>query len=107
MVVTGGVNVYTKEVESVLYQHPGVREAAVFGIPDDRWGEMLTAAVALHPPAAPHPGGSVTEAELIEYCKARLAGFKCPKRIVFLPELPKNPSGKILKRELKREVAQR
>ena len=98
MVVTGGVNVYTKEVESVLYQHDGVRESAVFGVPDDRWGEMLTAAVALH------AGRSVTEAELIDFCKERLAGFKCPKRVVFLAELPKNPSGKILKRELKPRV---
>jgi long-chain acyl-CoA synthetase len=98
MVVTGGVNVYTKEVESVLYQHEDVREAAVFGIPDDQWGEMLTAAVAVH------EGGSATDAELIDFCKERLAGFKCPKRVVFLPELPKNPSGKILKRELRRMV---
>jgi len=98
MVVTGGVNVYTKEVESVLYQHNGVREAAVFGVADDRWGEMLTAAVAAHPECA------ITESELIDFCKARLAAFKCPKRVVFLPELPKNPSGKILKRELRRQV---
>ena len=99
MVVTGGVNVYTKEVESVLYQHEFVREAAVFGIPDDKWGEMLTAAIAMH------EGGSATDVELIDFCKERLAGFKCPKRILFLPELPKNPSGKILKRELRGMVA--
>jgi long-chain acyl-CoA synthetase len=96
MVVTGGVNVYTKEVEAVLYQHPAVREAAVFGVPDDTWGERVTAAVALQ------PGAQVAESALIEHCRAQLAGFKLPKSVLFLPELPKNPSGKILKRELKR-----
>jgi len=96
MVVTGGVNVYTKEIEAVLYQHEAVREAAVFGMPDEQWGEKVTAAVSAHPQA------QVTEDELIAWCRARLAGFKTPKQIVFLDELPKNPSGKILKRELKR-----
>lgn len=96
MVVTGGVNVYTKEVESVLYLHPAVREAAVFGLPDDHWGEIVTAAVALK------AGVAATPEALIEHCRAQLAGFKLPKRVVFLDDLPKNPSGKILKRELKR-----
>jgi long-chain acyl-CoA synthetase len=96
MVVTGGVNVYTKEVEAVLYQHPAVREAAVFGLPDDHWGEIVTAAIALRADAA------ATVDDLVEHCRAQLAGFKLPKRVVFLDELPKNPSGKILKRELKR-----
>jgi long-chain acyl-CoA synthetase len=96
MVITGGVNVYTKEVEAVLYQHPAVREAAVFGVPDATWGERVTAAIALRDDAA------ATAAELIEFCRSRLAGFKLPKRIVFLDDLPKNPSGKILKRELRR-----
>lgn len=99
MVVTGGVNVYTKEIEAVLYQHEAVREAAVFGMPDEQWGEKVTAAVSAHPQA------QVAEAELIAWCRARLAGFKTPKLIVFLDELPKNPSGKILKRELKRTVS--
>ena len=94
MVVTGGVNVYTKEVEAILYQHGSVREAAVFGIPDDHWGEMLVAAVAVRE-------GSVSETALIDFCRDKLAGFKRPKQVILLPELPKNASGKILKRELK------
>ena len=95
MVVTGGVNVYTKEVEAVLYEHAAVREAAVFGVADDNWGERVTAAVALK------PGASATAEELVAHCRHQLASFKLPKRIVFLDELPKNPSGKILKRELR------
>jgi acyl-CoA synthetase (AMP-forming)/AMP-acid ligase II len=95
MVVTGGVNVYTKEVEAVLHEHAAVREAAVFGVPDDQWGECVTAAVSWR------EGASATAAELAAFCHERLAGFKCPKRFIVLPELPKNPSGKILKRELR------
>ena len=97
-VISGGVNIYTKEIESVLYTHPAVREAAVLGLPDDRWGESVTAAVSLR------PGAEVSAAELIAHCGAELAGFKKPKRVVFLPELPKNPSGKILKREIRRTL---
>jgi acyl-CoA synthetase (AMP-forming)/AMP-acid ligase II len=96
MVVTGGVNVYTKEVETVLYQHPAVREAAVFGVPDENWGEKVTAALALH------PGAALTPEQVVEHCRAQLAGFKLPKSVLFLDDLPKNPSGKILKRELRR-----
>ncbi|MFO1375674.1 MAG: long-chain-fatty-acid--CoA ligase [Steroidobacteraceae bacterium] len=95
MVVTGGVNVYTKEVEAVLYQHPAVREAAVFGIPDEQWGERVTAAVSWR------DGAAATAADLAVFCREQLAGFKCPKHYLMLPELPKNPSGKILKRELR------
>ncbi len=100
MVVTGGVNVYTKEIEDVLYQHEAVREAAVLGLPDEQWGEKVTAAVSLR------EGAQASEAELIGYCRARMAGFKAPKQVLFMSELPKNPSGKILKREIKRLVAQ-
>jgi acyl-CoA synthetase (AMP-forming)/AMP-acid ligase II len=98
MVISGGVNIYTKEVETVLYRHPAVREAAVFGLPDDEWGEIVTAAVSLR------AGQAVGENELIDFCKGCLASFKKPKRVVFLDELPKNPSGKILKRELRRDL---
>jgi long-chain acyl-CoA synthetase len=96
MIVTGGVNVYTKEVETVLYQHPAVREAAVYGVPDDNWGERVTAAISLR------EGATVSASELISFCREQLAGFKLPKHVVFLGELPKNPSGKILKRELRK-----
>jgi long-chain acyl-CoA synthetase len=98
MVISGGVNIYTKEIESVLYAHPAVREAAVLGLPDDQWGEAVTAAVSLR------EGMHVSADELIAHCGVELAGFKKPKRVVFLPELPKNPSGKILKREIKRSL---
>lgn len=98
MVISGGVNIYTKEIESVLYTHPAVREAAVLGLPDDRWGEIVTAAVSLR------QGVEVSAGELIAHCGAELAGFKKPKRVVFLSELPKNPSGKILKREIRRAL---
>jgi len=100
MVVTGGVNVYTKEVEAVLYRHEGVHEAAVFGVPDDNWGEMLIAAVSAR------EGAALSEDTLTDFCRGKLAGFKRPKRVMLLAELPKNASGKILKRELKRLARQ-
>ncbi|WP_332670783.1 long-chain-fatty-acid--CoA ligase [Aromatoleum sp.] len=99
MVISGGVNIYSKEVESVLYEHPAVLEAAVIGLPDEAWGEAVSAAVVLR------PGMSATADELIAHCKASLAGYKKPRNVAFLDELPKNPSGKILKRELRRILA--
>lgn len=96
MVISGGVNIYTKEVESVLYDHPAILEAAVVGLPDDEWGEVVTAAVVLR------PGMSASTGELIEHCRRSLASYKKPRTVAFLDELPKNPSGKILKRELRR-----
>ncbi|MBK6554622.1 MAG: long-chain fatty acid--CoA ligase [Rhodocyclaceae bacterium] len=99
MVVSGGVNIYTKEVEAALFEHPAVLEAAVIGLPDDEWGEIVVAAVVRRP-AMP-----VTESELVDHCRARLASYKKPRRIVFVPELPKNPSGKVLKRELRPTLA--
>jgi len=99
MVVSGGVNIYTKEIESVIYSHPAVLEAAVVGLPDDHWGEVVTACVVLR------NGQSVTTEEITEYCSSRLAGYKKPRRVFFLGELPKNPSGKILKRDLREVLA--
>lgn len=99
MVVSGGVNVYTKEVEEVLYRHPAVLEAAVIGLPDEAWGEVVTAVVVRR------PGTCVSADELIAHCRAALAGFKKPRRVLFVDELPKNASGKILKRELRRTLA--
>ena len=95
MVVSGGVNIYTKEIESVLYTHPAVREAAVIGMPDDAWGEAVTAVVAFL------PGRGATAEELIEHCRAHLASYKKPRAVHVVEDLPKNPSGKILKRELR------
>jgi len=94
MVVTGGENVYTVEVENVLYSHPQVAEAAVFGIPDAHWGESLYAVVV--------PREKVSAEELIEFCRDRIAGFKIPKHIDVTTEpLPKSGAGKVLKRQLR------
>ncbi|MEV7723173.1 fatty acyl-CoA synthetase [Streptomyces sp. NPDC087917] len=90
---SGGVLVASRQVEDVLYAHPGVAEAAVVGLPDARWIEAVTAVVV--------PRGEVTEAELMTYARERLAHFKAPKRVLFVESLPRNASGKILKRELR------
>jgi long-chain acyl-CoA synthetase len=96
MIVTGGENVYSGEVEAVIYQHPAVREAAVFGIPDPRWGELVAACVERK------PGMALTEDELIAHCRRSLANYQVPRRIELSDtELPKSGSGKILKRILR------
>lgn len=95
MIKTGGENVASREVEEILFAHPAVAEAAVFGISHPYWVEAVTAAVVLK------PGASVGTAELIAYARTRLAAYKVPKYVVVLESLPKNPSGKILKRELR------
>jgi long-chain acyl-CoA synthetase len=96
MIVTGGENVYSGEVEAVIYQHPAVCEAAVFGIPDPQWGELVMACVVLK------PGLALSAEELIAHSRRCLAGYKLPRRIEFLTgELPKSGSGKILKRALR------
>jgi len=96
MIVTGGENVYSGEVEAVIYTHPAVREVAVFGIPDPKWGEIVKAVVVLK------PGKTLTAEELIAYCRRSLANFKVPRRVEFSDtELPKSGSGKILKKVLR------
>jgi long-chain acyl-CoA synthetase len=96
MIVTGGENVYSGEVEAVIYKHPAVREAAVFGIPDPKWGELVMACVV------PKPKMTLTAEELVAHCRQGLAPYKIPRRIEFLnTELPKSGSGKILKRSLR------
>jgi acyl-CoA synthetase (AMP-forming)/AMP-acid ligase II len=99
MIITGGENVYSREVEEVVYTHPAVSEAAVIGLPDPVWGETVAAVVVLR------EGTSATEDEIIAVCRDRLAGFKKPKRVVFVDELPKTVSGKILKRHLRDRFA--
>jgi fatty-acyl-CoA synthase len=95
MIKTGGENVASREVEEALYQIPEVEEAAVFGLPDPKWIEIVAAAVVLK------KGSSLSEGEIISRSRERLAGFKCPKKVFIMDKLPKNPSGKILKRELR------
>jgi long-chain acyl-CoA synthetase len=96
MIVTGGENVYSGEVEAVISEHPAVREAAVFGIPDPKWGELVMACVVLK------PGEALSRDALIAHCRRSLANYKIPRRVEFSEtELPKNGSGKILKRILR------
>ncbi|MCC3313617.1 acyl-CoA synthetase [Nocardia africana] len=95
MVITGGENVYPAEVEQVLYRHPAVAEATVIGTPDPKWGEAVTAVIVRK------PGHPVEAADLITWTRERLAHFKCPRVVEFVEALPRNATGKVLKRELR------
>ena len=95
LVIRGGYNVYPREIEEVLYAHPAILEAAVIGKPDERLGEEVVAVVALR------EGASVSAEEIIAYTRERLAAYKYPREIRFMTELPKGPSGKILKAALR------
>jgi fatty-acyl-CoA synthase len=98
MIKSGGENVASREVEEVIYAHAAVAEVAVLGLPDPVWIEAVVAAVVLR------AGTTVDADELIQFCRARLAGYKTPKRVHFVEHLPKNASGKILKRELRESL---
>jgi acyl-CoA synthetase (AMP-forming)/AMP-acid ligase II len=116
MIVTGAENVYPIEVEEVLADHPGIADVAVIGVPDERWGETVKAIVVRAPhtePTGTEPtgteatgteatGAELTEAEVLDYARTRLAGFKRPRSVEFVEALPRNPSGKILKKELRK-----
>jgi long-chain acyl-CoA synthetase len=95
MIISGGAKVFPREVEEVLYQHPGVREVAVVGVPDPYWGEAVKAYIV------PREGAHLEEAEIIQFCKERLAAYKVPKSVEFRDELPKTLVGKILRRALR------
>jgi len=95
LIIRGGFNIYPREVEEVLYAHPKVAEAAVVGMHDPLMGEDVLAFVALK------PGAAEDADEIIAFCQARLAKFKCPKQVKFVPALPKSPIGKILRKELR------
>jgi len=96
MIVTGGENVYSGEVEAVIYEHPAVREVAVFGVPDPKWGELVMACVVLK------PGAILTSDDLIAFCRRSLATYKLPRRVEFSEtDLPKSSSGKVLKKTLR------
>ncbi|AGL00063.1 long-chain-fatty-acid--CoA ligase [Desulfoscipio gibsoniae] len=101
MIISGGENIYPKELENVIYEHPAVLEAAVIGLPDTHWGELVMALIVLK------QGQQVTEEEIIEYCKKNLASYKKPKRVKFIDELPKNPSGKVLKTVLRQKFGEK
>ena len=95
MIISGAENIYPAEVESAVYGHPAVAEVAVIGIPDEKWGEAVKAVVALK------PGMTATPDEIIAFARTRIAAFKAPKSVDFIDALPRNPSGKILRRELR------
>jgi acyl-CoA synthetase (AMP-forming)/AMP-acid ligase II len=96
MIISGGSNIYPREVEDVLTRHPAVSEAIVFGVPDPEWGESVASVIVLREECA-----GVDEDTLIAFCRDHLASFKKPKRIEFAAELPKNAYGKVLRRDLR------
>jgi long-chain acyl-CoA synthetase len=98
MIISGGANIYPAEIENALLAHPKVADAAVFGIPDDDWGEQVKAVI--EPAAGAEPGPALT-AELLAFCEERLARMKCPRSIDYLAELPRDPNGKLYKRKLR------
>jgi long-chain acyl-CoA synthetase len=95
MIISGGENIYPAEVENALMQHPALADGAVIGVPDERWGEAVKACVVLK------PGAMASAAEIIEFMRRHIAHYKCPKSVDFLEAIPRNPTGKILKRVLR------
>jgi len=96
MIISGGENIYPAEIERVLAEHPALRDVAVIGVPDERWGEVPKAVVVAEPDA------TVDAEQLLAWCRERLASFKCPKTIDVVAGLPRNPTGKILKKDLRK-----
>jgi long-chain acyl-CoA synthetase len=99
MIIRGGENIYPREIDEVLYKHPAVAAAATIGVPDQLYGEEVAAFIVLK------DGQRVTEEELIAHCKSELADYKCPKSLRIVKDIPKGPTGKLLKRELAREFS--
>ena len=96
IIISGGENISSVEVESILYKHFKIMEAAVIGLPDPKFGEGVCAVVV------PRKGERISEQEVVEFCKEHLAGFKKPRKVIFTDALPRNPSGKVLKRDLRK-----
>jgi acyl-CoA synthetase (AMP-forming)/AMP-acid ligase II len=95
MIISGGMNVYPAEIEAALERHPGVADVAVFGIPSEEWGESVHAVVV------PRPGRTLASDEVVAFARERLAGYKIPRSVAIASEIPRNGSGKILKRVLR------
>jgi long-chain acyl-CoA synthetase len=99
MIITGGENVYSAEVENAIYQHPAVAMCAVIGVPDEHWGERVHAVIALK------PGQMTTDAEMVAHCRRLIAGYKCPRTVTLRAEpLPLSGAGKVLKTVLRKEL---
>jgi acyl-CoA synthetase (AMP-forming)/AMP-acid ligase II len=96
MIISGGENIYPAEIERVMAEHPLLQDVAVIGVPDERWGEVPKAVVVAV------PGATVDTEQLLAWCRERLASFKCPKTVDVVTELPRNPTGKILKKDLRK-----
>ena len=95
MIIAGGYNVYPREIDEVLYEHPKVKEACAVGLPDPYRGETVKAFIV------PHDGESLTESDVVAYCKEKLAAYKVPKTVEFMDDLPKSAIGKVLRRSLR------
>jgi acyl-CoA synthetase (AMP-forming)/AMP-acid ligase II len=100
LIIRGGENISTGEIEDVLDSHPAVEEVAVIGVPDEEWGEVVKAVVVLT------KGTATTPEELAAYCKGRLASYKTPSYVAFVDELPRNPMGKVLKTDLRKQYGE-
>jgi acyl-CoA synthetase (AMP-forming)/AMP-acid ligase II len=98
MIIRGGENIYPREIDELLFSHPAIQSAAVIGVPDKLYGEEVAAFVVLK------ESENASEEDLINFCKTRLADYKCPKTIYFVEDIPKGPTGKLLKRELAQMV---
>jgi long-chain acyl-CoA synthetase len=98
LIISGGVNIYPAEIEAVLLQHPAVHDAAVIGLPNEEWGEEVKAVIELAPERTADPALAV---ELMDFCRARLAHFKCPKSVDFVAALPRHDNGKLYKHKLR------
>jgi long-chain acyl-CoA synthetase len=99
MVISGGVNIYPREIENCLYEHPEVVDCAVFGVPDEQWGESLVAVVQ------PVDGATLTADDVVAWCREHLADYKRPRRVEFVEVLPRDPNGKVVKRHLRQQYA--
>ena len=95
MIVSGGENIYPREIENALFEHPNLADAAAIGIPSEKWGEEILVFVVIK------AGEEITEAEMIDFCRERLAGYKIPRKFEFIEELPRNATGKVLKKDLR------
>jgi len=100
LIISGGVNIYPREVEEVLFKHPQIADVAVIGTPDEQWGEQVVAVIT------PRPGETISDEELTEWCRRDLSGYKVPRQYVVVDALPRNASGKVLKRDLRERLSQ-